>query len=87
MGGAEFLGGVRSSVPRVRTAPAQAGNRHRARLQNADLLRLDELPIGKLRTDLAPYHLINTALNIEGSKHANRRGRSTPHSNVRTRFR
>jgi Patatin-like phospholipase len=47
-----------------------------ARLHNADLLRLDQLPISKLRTDLAPYHLINTALNIEGSKQANRRGRN-----------
>jgi Patatin-like phospholipase len=43
---------------------------------NADLMRLDNLPISKLRADLAPYHLINTALNIEASKHANRRGRN-----------
>jgi hypothetical protein len=46
------------------------------RLRNADLMRLDNLPISKLRTDLAPYHLINAALNIEASKHANRRGRN-----------
>jgi hypothetical protein len=32
--------------------------------------------LSELKTDLAPYHLINTALNIEASKYANRRGRN-----------
>jgi hypothetical protein len=43
---------------------------------NSDLKPLDDLPVSKLNPDLAPYHLINTALNIEASKYANRRGRN-----------
>jgi patatin-like phospholipase len=46
------------------------------KFRNADLIRLDNLLISELRSDLAPYHLINAALNIEASKHANRRGRN-----------
>jgi hypothetical protein len=34
------------------------------------------LPVSKLCPTLAPYHLINAALNIEASKYANRRGRN-----------
>jgi hypothetical protein len=45
-------------------------------LRNSDLLPLDGLRISELRTELAPYQLINTAINIEGSKYANRRGRN-----------
>ncbi len=41
-----------------------------------DLAPLDTLPVSKLAPELAPYHLINAALNIEGSKFANRRGRN-----------
>jgi hypothetical protein len=37
---------------------------------------LDDKLLSQLTTDRAPYHLINTALNIEGSKYANRRGRN-----------
>src|SRR5205085_7487494 len=37
---------------------------------------LDTLKVSALKPDLAPYHLINTSLNIEGSKYANRRGRN-----------
>jgi predicted acylesterase/phospholipase RssA len=47
-----------------------------APLRNSDLLPLDGLRISELRTELAPYQLINTAINIEGSKYANRRGRN-----------
>jgi hypothetical protein len=46
------------------------------RLRNCDLQPLDRLKVSELRTDLAPYHLINTALNIGHSKHVNRRGRN-----------
>jgi len=45
-------------------------------LHNCDLKPLDQLKLSELKTDLAPYHLINTALNIEASKYANRRGRN-----------
>lgn len=34
-----------------------------------------ELKLSELDTDLAPYHLFNTALNLQGSKEANQRGR------------
>ncbi len=45
-------------------------------MRNSDLRPLDQLRVSELRTDHAPYHLINTALNIEASKYANRRGRN-----------
>jgi hypothetical protein len=45
-------------------------------LRNSDLVPLNTLRVSKLIPDLAPYHLINTALNIEASKYANRRGRN-----------
>jgi hypothetical protein len=45
-------------------------------LREADLLPLDQLKVSELSPKLAPYHLINTALNIEASKYANRRGRN-----------
>lgn len=47
-----------------------------ADLRNSDLEPLDALKVSELNPDLAPYHLINTALNIEASKYANRRGRN-----------
>jgi hypothetical protein len=36
----------------------------------------DDFKLSKIDTRLAPYHLINTALNVPGSKFANRRGRN-----------
>jgi len=45
-------------------------------LRGSDLQPLDHLKLSELRTDQAPYHLINAALNIEASKYANRRGRN-----------
>jgi patatin-like phospholipase len=47
-----------------------------AHLRNSDLRPLDGLRVSELRPDLAPYQLINAALNIEASKFANRRGRN-----------
>ena len=41
-----------------------------------DLKPLDEIKLSDINTTLAPYHLINAALNIEASKYANRRGRN-----------
>ena len=54
----------------------QTGAETDAPLRNSDLQPLDELRVSELRTDLAPYHLINTALNIHASKYTNRRGRN-----------
>jgi hypothetical protein len=54
----------------------ETGSETDALLRNSDLEPLDTLLVSKLRPDLAPYHLINTALNIEASKYANRRGRN-----------
>jgi len=54
----------------------QAGAESDPALHNSDLEPLDQLRLSELRTALAPYHLINTALNIEASKYANRRGRN-----------
>jgi Patatin-like phospholipase len=45
-------------------------------LHNSDLEPLSKLKVSELNTDQAPYQLINTALNIEASKYANRRGRN-----------
>jgi len=36
----------------------------------------DDFKLSKIDTQRAPYHLINTALNVPGSKFANRRGRN-----------
>jgi Patatin-like phospholipase len=37
---------------------------------------LDRFKLTDLNPKFAPYHLINTALNIQGSRHVNRRGRN-----------
>jgi len=54
----------------------ESGAETDAPLHNSDLRPLDDKRISKLTTEHAPYHLINTALNIEASKYANRRGRN-----------
>ena len=41
-----------------------------------DIDYADDFKLSKIDTRLAPYHLINTALNVPGSKFANRRGRN-----------
>ena len=46
------------------------------RLRGGDLKPLNTLLVSQLNPDRSPYHLINTALNIEASKFANRRGRN-----------
>jgi hypothetical protein len=38
--------------------------------------RLDDLKLSALQGDDGPYHIVNSALNVEGSKEANRRGRN-----------
>ncbi|WP_158813910.1 patatin-like phospholipase family protein [Methylocapsa sp. S129] len=37
---------------------------------------LDDLKLSELQGDVGPYHIVNSALNVEGSKEANRRGRN-----------
>ena len=41
-----------------------------------DLAWLDELKLSKLNCDYVPYPIINTALNIRGSRYVNQRGRN-----------
>jgi patatin-like phospholipase len=44
--------------------------------QGRDFSALDTMRLSELSDALAPYHLINAALNIQGSDYANRRGRN-----------
>src|SRR4029078_8563033 len=44
--------------------------------ENFELAPLDRFKLSDISCTDAPYHLINTALNIQGSKYANRRGRN-----------
>jgi hypothetical protein len=44
--------------------------------QDRDFKPLDRMPLTELSTTLAPYHLINATLNVQGSDFANRRGRN-----------
>jgi len=61
--------------PRLRDGTAPARNEPSID-QGRDFLPLDALPVSALSTRHAPYHLINAALNIQGSDYANRRGRN-----------
>ena len=49
-----------------------------ARLKNRDeeIPTIDDFELSALDSSKAPYHLINTALNLQASKSANRRGRN-----------
>ncbi|MDB5616324.1 patatin-like phospholipase family protein [Tardiphaga sp.] len=47
-----------------------------SRDQGRDFAELDMMKLSKLSDVHAPYHLINAALNIQGSDYANRRGRN-----------
>jgi predicted acylesterase/phospholipase RssA len=44
--------------------------------QNFELAPLDRFKLSEISCVHTPFHLINTALNIQGSKYANRRGRN-----------
>jgi hypothetical protein len=46
------------------------------RYGNFELAPLDRFKLSEISCAHTPYHLINTALNIQGSKYANRRGRN-----------
>jgi len=47
-----------------------------SRDQGRDFAPLDDMLLSELSVKHAPYHLINAALNIQGSDYANRRGRN-----------
>ncbi len=66
----------RMAAPPWYSVKGKTGAENDPAFHGADLLPLDRLRVSELKTDLAPYHLINTALNIEASKYANRRGRN-----------
>jgi len=46
------------------------------RYENFELAPIDRFKLSEISCSHTPYHLINTALNIQGSKYANRRGRN-----------
>jgi hypothetical protein len=48
----------------------------RTRDGDAEPHLLDFLKLSSLRDSLGPYHIINAAMNVQGSKEANRRGRN-----------
>src|SRR6185503_16110116 len=55
----------------------QAPGRNEASIdQGRDFPQLDQMRLSALSVEHAPYHLINAALNIQGSDYANRRGRN-----------
>ena len=43
---------------------------------NFELAPIDRFKLSEISCAHTPYHLVNTALNIQGSKYANRRGRN-----------
>lgn len=48
----------------------------RLKYENVELAPLDRFKLSEISCVDTPFHLINTALNIQGSKYANRRGRN-----------
>lgn len=62
--------------PRKSTEPAEMKPNEASIDQGRDFPQLDDMPLSKLSDGHAPYHLINAALNIQGSDYANRRGRN-----------
>ena len=57
-------------------APGQADRKTSDVDQGRDFAQLDDMPVSALSARHAPYHLMNAALNIQGSDYANRRGRN-----------
>jgi predicted acylesterase/phospholipase RssA len=53
-----------------------AGTEESMKYENFELAPLDRFKLSEISCTDTPYHLINTALNIQGSKYANRRGRN-----------
>jgi hypothetical protein len=62
--------------PTRRVGNGKKKKNRKAPARNRDLQTLDNMRVSEISTERAPYHLINTALNIAASKYANRRGRN-----------
>lgn len=62
--------------PGDRAKPADVARNQASIDQGRDFKQLDDMKVSQLSTRDAPYHLINAALNIQGSDYANRRGRN-----------
>ena len=63
--------------PRKAARGARIVRRNEASIdQGRDFEQLDDMRVSQLSAKHAPYHLINAALNIQGSDYANRRGRN-----------
>ena len=62
---------------KLRSAPlSDPAAFERLKYQNFELAPLDRFKLSEISCVDTPFHLINTALNIQGSKYANRRGRN-----------
>ena len=69
------LSGSRSS-PRVSASVNISAADELMKYENFELAPIDRFKLSKISCTDTPYHLINSALNIQGSKYANRRGRN-----------
>jgi hypothetical protein len=66
-----------SSVkPHISTSMTIPAANEMMEYENFELAPIDRFKLSKISCAYAPYHLINSALNIQGSKYANRRGRN-----------
>jgi hypothetical protein len=70
----------RSPRSRFRPQPSALENvpvaDEQMKYENFELAPIDRFKLSEISCAHTPYHLINTALNIQGSKYANRRGRN-----------
>ena len=62
--------------PNTQADPRRLKANWASRDQGRDFAPLDDMLLSELSVEHAPYHLINAALNIQGSDYANRRGRN-----------
>ena len=60
----------------IRVAKRSCRQIERLKYENFELAPLDRFKLSEISCVDTPFHLINTALNIQGSKYANRRGRN-----------
>ncbi len=60
----------------VNPAEGSVGRNETSQDQKRDFSQLDKMRLSNIAPVFAPYHLINAALNIQGSDYANRRGRN-----------
>lgn len=66
--------------------PQAKKTRSAANSDSGDLAPLDDLKLSGLDCDYVPYPIINTALNIRGSRYANQRGRNADFFALTPRF-